>query len=98
MLWLDQREERAGGTRIHRLQSPLLFFLELAALALLSVAAAGPHVRSLQASRPMVVVLDDSYSMLAGPENSPRAQAEAALVAELRSRPRPSLRLILAGR
>src|SRR4051812_19591336 len=66
MLWADAREARAGGTRLHRLQTPLLFLLELAAVGLLVLAAADPQVRTRQGARPLVVVLDDSFSMLAG--------------------------------
>ena len=43
MLWLDAREVRQGGTRIRRLQTPLLFLLELLAILLLVLAAAEPR-------------------------------------------------------
>ena len=66
MLWRDTREARDGGTRIRRPYLPLLFFLELLALALLCFAAAEPHVRMRHGARPLVVVLDDSFSMTAG--------------------------------
>lgn len=97
MLWVDHKEARAGGTRIQRLQTPLLFFLELLVLILLVLASAGPHVLSSQGNRPLVVVLDDSYSMLAGGVESPRNQAIAALEEELAARPRSALRFVLAG-
>src|SRR4051812_23213307 len=64
MLWIDPRQPRSGGTRLHRLQTPLLFLLELLALLLLVLAAAEPRVPLAQGSPPWVVVLDDSYSML----------------------------------
>src|ERR671933_168356 len=70
MLWLDPREAREGGTRIRRPQTPLLFFLELLVLLLLVLAAAGPHVHTAEGTRPLVVVLDDSFSMLAGGDDS----------------------------
>jgi hypothetical protein len=97
MLWVDQREAREGGTRVHRLQTPLLFYLELLAILLLIAAAAGPHIPLTQGTRPLVVVLDDSYSMLAGGAESPRTHAIAALEEELRTRARYSVRFILAG-
>src|SRR5256885_15778308 len=75
MLWRDAREAREGGTKVRRLHTPLLFFLELAALALLCIAAADPHVRTRQGARPLVVVLDDSFSMTAGGDDSPRPRA-----------------------
>src|SRR5205823_9087493 len=90
------REAREGGTRLRRLQTPLLFFLELLLLLLLVLAAAGPYVRSAEGSRPLVVVLDDSFSMLAGRDDSARARAARALREELR-RGRPWVRFVLAG-
>jgi hypothetical protein len=65
MLWVQQRESREGGLRVRRLQTPLLFFLELLAILLLVFAAAGPLVSSTDENRPLVVVLDDSFSMQA---------------------------------
>jgi hypothetical protein len=97
LLWADQQEARQGGWRLERLQTPLVFFLELVALALLAVAAADPQARTGTAPRSLVVVLDDSYSMLAGGEKSPRAQAMAALEQELRSGESFSVRFVLAG-
>ncbi|HEY7183580.1 MAG TPA: BatA domain-containing protein [Blastocatellia bacterium] len=66
LLWLDERQVWEGGRHIHRLQTPLLFFLELLAILLLVTAAAGPMMRAGASGRPLVVVLDDSFSMLAG--------------------------------
>jgi hypothetical protein len=97
MLWEDPREARAGGTRIRRLQTPLLFLLELAAIVLLVLAATEPQVRARQGARPLVVVLDDSFSMLAGGADSPRALAVEALRPELRRLAPYSIRFILAG-
>jgi len=97
MLWRDQKEARQGGFRIRRLQTPLLFFLELLALVLLVGAAAGPSVSMPSANRPLVVVLDDSYSMQAGGDDSPRKLAEKALLEELDRGIRYSVRFVLAG-
>src|SRR5215469_4389881 len=97
MLWLDPQESRLGGTRIDRLRTPLLFFLELIALTLLVLAAAEPHLPLRESVRPLIVVLDDSFSMQAGGERSPRIQALQALAEELKRRPRPSVRFLLAG-
>jgi hypothetical protein len=97
MLWLDPQESRLGGTRIDRLMTPLLFFLELLALTLLVLAAADPHLPLRESVRPLIVVLDDSFSMQAGGERSPRNQAVQALAEELKRRPRHSVRFLLAG-
>jgi len=85
MLWTDQRRPRQGGRVLHRMQAPLTLFLELLAIGLLTVAAAGPAMVKKETARPLVVVLDDSYSMLAEEkgESSPRRRAEAALEEEL---------------
>src|ERR1035438_638304 len=42
VLWRFHIQSKSGGAKIHRLQLPLLFFLELLALVLLVAAAAGP--------------------------------------------------------
>ncbi len=97
MLWLDPREAREGGTRFRRLQTPILLGLELLALLLLALAAAEPLMRLSTASRPLVVILDDSYSMLAGGDDSSRARAIAALRVELDRQKPYSVRFVLAG-
>jgi hypothetical protein len=97
MLWLDPKPAREGGSRLERLRTPLLFFLELAALVLLLLAAADPQVQTAQRTRPLVVVLDDSFSMRAGGADSPRSRAIQALEQELRRSPRYSVRFVLAG-
>jgi hypothetical protein len=97
MLWVDARAARDGGTRLRRLQTPLLFLLELLAVLLLVFSAADPQMRLTQGTRPMVVVLDDSFSMLAGGEKSPRDLALKALGDELRRHMPYSVRFILAG-
>jgi hypothetical protein len=97
MLWLDTPEAREGGTRLERLQTPLLFFLELLALLLLALAAAGPYLPNATGARPLVVVLDDSFSMEAGDPDSPRQRAMQAIEEELRRRGRSSVRFLVAG-
>jgi hypothetical protein len=97
MFWLHQREAREGGLRVQKLQTPLLFFLELLALTLLAVAAADPTASAGLAGRPLIVVLDDSYSMLAGTGDSPRQRALEALREELGTAGRYSIRFIAAG-
>lgn len=96
MLWLHQREAREGGLRVQRLQTPLLFFLELAALLLLTLAAAGPENLSAAGGRPLVVILDDSFSMRAGGDDSARNRALAAVLDEARLAG-GQVRFVLAG-
>src|SRR5262245_13703961 len=79
LLWLDERQLWEGGQRIQRLQLPLLFFLELLAILLLVLSAAGPMVRGGDSGRPLVIVLDDSFSMLAGGADSPRNKGAKAI-------------------
>jgi hypothetical protein len=98
MLWLDTREAREGGRRLRRLQTPLLLMLELLAILLLVFAASDPQMRLTTGTRPLVVVLDDSFSMLAGGgDSSPRERARKALAEELRRQNPYSTRLVLAG-
>lgn len=105
MLWQFAVLSREGGAKVNKLQLPLVFFLELLALALLVTAATGPRWQLPAHARPLVVILDDSASMLASDgaaanaasQNSPRAKAAAALDDLLKSRKFLSIRLVLAG-
>lgn len=65
MLWVDQRAPREGGARLQKIQTPLLFFLEIAAIVLLTLAATGPRMLTSTSNSPLVIVLDDSLSMQA---------------------------------
>ncbi len=98
MLWNFRVQSKEGGAKVNRLQLPLIFFLELLALLLLVTAAAGPHWKLAQATRPLIVVLDDSFSMQAISENrSAQTRAREALEKMFRFQAPPSTRLILAG-
>ena len=98
VLWRFQVQSKAGGAKINRLQLPLLFFLELLALVLLVVAATGPHWQLPQSARPLIVVLDDSFSMRAARDGvSAQTRAHQFLEKLFRHQPPPSTRLILAA-
>ncbi|MFQ3593217.1 MAG: BatA domain-containing protein, partial [Gemmataceae bacterium] len=97
MLWIDARVSREGGVRIRTLQTPLLFLLELLVFLALVLGAADPYLRVAATARPLVVVLDDSYSMQAGGDSSPQRRAEEALRELLTQRPPFSVRFVLAG-
>ncbi len=97
MLWRFRVQSKEGGVKLHRLQLPLLFFLELLALALLVTAAASPYWKLPHSARPLIVVLDDSFSMRAArDEHSAQAKA-CGFLKQLFRRPPPSTRFILAG-
>lgn len=99
MLWRFRVQAREGGSRIQRLQLPLLFFLELLALLLLVVAATGPHWKLPRSTRPLIVVLDDSFSMGAADGNvTAKDRAREFLGKLFRFQAPPSTRLVLAGR
>jgi hypothetical protein len=98
MLWQFRIQSKEGGARVHRLQLPLLFFLELLALFLLVTAATGPHWKLPQSTRPLIVVLDNSFSMRAVAEGaSAQTRAREFLEKLFHSQPPPSTRLLLAG-
>ena len=104
MLWVNQQQARQGGLRVERLQTPLLFFLELLAIILLALAVAAPIIRTTQGAIPLMVVLDDSFSMLADAGDTAKSRAIAALEDQLTPRGfnplanrRYAVRYILAG-
>ena len=92
----DQRRPRQGGRIFQRLQTPLTFFLELLAIAAIVTAAAGPAFTRSRSTRPLMLVLDDSYSMQAGGDASTRRRASERLLDEFR-RTDYVARVILAG-
>ena len=73
MFFAKSRSTAEGGQKIHKLQTPLLFFIELLILLFIILAIADPM--SLQSGQlvPLTVILDDSVSMTAGGNNSPRS-------------------------
>lgn len=83
--------------RFQRMQVPFLLFLEILTILLLVLAAAEPNVLSKERSRPLVVVLDDSFSMLAGKEETSKTRAEAALLEELHRDYHNPVYFVLAG-
>ncbi len=99
MLWVDQRSPREGGMRVQRLATPLLFFLELLVLAALVIAAAEPRVLASASGSPLMIVLDDSYSMRAEDEAGRSARQRGLALARdaLEREGRFEARLILAG-
>jgi hypothetical protein len=98
VLWRFQVQSKSGGAKIHRLQLPWLFFLELMALTLLVVAATGPRWKLPQSARPLIIILDDSFSMRAtGDGVAARTRAADFLAKLYRRQAPPSTRVILAG-
>lgn len=99
MLWRFRLQTKQGGAKVHRLQLPLIFFLELLAMLLLVTAATGPQWKLSQSTRPLVVILDDSFSMRAAGDNgSAQVRAREFLEKMFRQQSPPSTRLILAGK
>jgi hypothetical protein len=97
--WIDPRTPRQGGRTLHRMQTPLTLLLELLAITALVLAAAGPAWVRHDLVQPLVVVLDDSYSMLAKRDekaDSSRRRAAAALTELLGTRDYLA-RFVLAG-
>lgn len=72
MFFAKSKSTAEGGQKIHKLQTPLLFFIELLIFLFIILAIGDPM--SLQSGQliPVTVVLDDSLSMTAGGEDSPR--------------------------
>lgn len=98
IFWRLLARVQQGGAKRDRLQLPFIFFIELFILLLLVCAATGPRWQLPSTLRPLVVIMDNSASMLAGPlSDNPRLRAEQALRSLLESRQFRSIRGILAG-
>ncbi len=98
MLWRQVARPRQGGLRRDTLSLPPLFYLELAVLAALVVAAAAPQVQRPSLGS-LTVVFDASASMSArGPEGATsQARAVQALKGQLARRRYARVRLLAAG-
>lgn len=97
MFWTEHRWPQSGGHQLHRIQTPLLLLLELLALICLILAAAGPHWTVSNQRTPLIVILDDSYSMLAGGDDSPRHRALKHIKKAFIDKRQYDIRYVLAG-
>jgi hypothetical protein len=82
-LWQSLELRTAGGRQLRRLERSALLLLELLAVFLLVLAAARPWLPSRTSATVVAVVLDNSFSMLAGVTSTPRDRATAAIGREL---------------
>lgn len=73
MFWRDQRRMTTGGRKIRRRRLPWLVAMEILLILLWVLAAMGPRVASRTTTHPLVLILDNSYSMRAGALNRARA-------------------------
>jgi len=97
IFWENQLKSVKSGAGLKAMPPPLKFFIEALMLILLTLAAAGPFLISGEKVPALTVILDDSFSMLAGPGETPREQAEKALLKMLSANPPRPVRFILAG-
>ena len=98
LLWQMHKESHEGGRRIEKPKLPLVFFIELLVLLLIVLAATGPRWQIPTTTRKLIVVMDDSQSMLAGTQGkTPRALALERLREILEERDFSSYQLIAAG-
>ncbi|MBI4750810.1 MAG: BatA domain-containing protein [Acidobacteria bacterium] len=97
MLWMEERQTREGGRLFERLPLPLWFYVELAIILLLILGAAGPRMLTGSQARPLIVILDNSFSMLAGDTSSPKTNALSAIESEIAKSDGRPVRFILAG-
>lgn len=97
MLWRQTALPNEGGIRRDRLRLPWIFYLELAILAALVLAAAAPMLRRPR-QHTLTVVIDDSASMtaLGRDGRTPRERAVDALAAAIRRNPPAAVRVLAA--
>ncbi|MBN2841743.1 MAG: BatA and WFA domain-containing protein [Sedimentisphaerales bacterium] len=98
-LWDQYNLASMGGRKFQRLQTPLLFILEMIILTLLAVAGAEPLLPLGGVSRELVIVLDDSWSMQAkAGDHSFREAALEKIYQEFGTVSNTRAAVVLAGR
>ena len=99
VLWDKHTLARSGGRKIQRIQTSLLFFIEMTILSLLTFAATAPMLPLAGSTRSLVIVLDDSWSMQAKSDNySYRQTAIDKIVDEFNAYSNTEATVILAGK
>jgi hypothetical protein len=88
-----------GGIELSKLQTPWILFLELLIVALLVLSLCAPVVLNKNNRASLVLILDNSYSMLAQPEHGKSAlvKAKAYIKKELLSKSYYQISMVLSG-
>ncbi|MBF0409288.1 MAG: BatA and WFA domain-containing protein [Candidatus Riflebacteria bacterium] len=97
MLWAEESKPTEGGKKTQPTRIPPIFFLEALILAIIVLAAANPYLLVQNSKYTYSIVLDDSFSMLAGEKISFRDSAIEFLSKESKNWKFSKIRLILAG-
>ncbi|GAB4271917.1 MAG: hypothetical protein Kow0029_10060 [Candidatus Rifleibacteriota bacterium] len=97
MLWNYVKVPAEGGRKPTLPQTPLVLLLELLILSLFIIAAADPRAIIGEATMPLIVILDDSFSMNAGIDKTPREEGLDLLNNEVFSKKLYRISLIRAG-
>jgi hypothetical protein len=97
MFWTQVKTPAEGGRKITMPQTPLILLIELLILSLFIAAAADPRAIIGEELMPLVVILDDSFSMTAGEEKSAHDKALTFLESEVLSSNYYRISLIRAG-
>jgi len=98
-LWDRPQASPNSGTRIRFRFPPAIFYLELAALLLLTAALASPFISTPETFPPLAVILDDSMSMQAKVPGgkSPLESGAEFIKREIRALPDRRVLWIVAG-
>ena len=74
MFFPKSKSTAEGGQKLHKLQTPLIFFLEILIFLLFIFAIVDPMSIHKGQLVPLSIVLDDSLSMTAGDDNSAKTK------------------------
>ncbi|MBF0545513.1 MAG: BatA and WFA domain-containing protein [Candidatus Riflebacteria bacterium] len=97
IFWVEEMNPSEGGRKKKPPTLPLIFFLETLIIALTVLAATGPWIPIQKNARFYSLILDDSFSMLAGGQKNHRQDAINFLKNELNNLSCSGIQVILAG-
>ena len=97
MFFSKSKSTAEGGQKLHKLQTPIIFYIEILIFLLFILALANPVSLHRGQLVPVTVILDDSLSMTAGGKSSPQNMCMSYLKSNIFSNSLYSITLIKAG-
>ncbi|MCK5707098.1 MAG: BatA and WFA domain-containing protein [Candidatus Aureabacteria bacterium] len=98
MLWQNQKKTSKGGSKLRKIKTPLIFFIELLIFICIVLAVSRPLFRIRKQVKPLIIILDDSVSMQAIKDNMTSQHLAIQAILNEIDKDSYAARFILAGK